>query len=273
MNQVPARARPLLPRIGFGTYGLEGESCTAAVASAIEAGYRLLDCAEVYGNEEQVGRAVSMSGVARDELFIISKFWFTHNHPSDMRRALRGSLERLGVESVDLYMLHWPSADMDLPALLAALEEEKAEGRIARIGICNFPVSRLVRLLEESDAVDAVELEWHVYLDQSRAQSLLSERSIPFIAYCPLAQGRIAQDPVLAEIAARLGVTSAAVALAWLLSHDGVTAIPRAASRHHQLANLAAEQVRLTAEDRDRIARLPKNIRLADFPFSPRWDD
>lgn len=265
---------PALPPIGFGTYGMEGEECQRAVQSALELGYRLFDCAEIYGNEVEVGSALASSSMSRDDMYIISKFWFSHNDPANMRRSLDTSLRKMNLEWFDLYMLHWPSAEMNLPAILTALHEAQGEGLIRQLGICNFPHHKLEKLVEQSDvSLGAVELEWHVYLDQSATHRLLNAHRIPFIAYSPMAQGRACDDPVLEDIGKRHGVSGSTIALAWLVSHPGVTAIPKSRSSEHQIANLSAATVTLSKDEMERIARLPKNVRLADFPFSPNWDE
>jgi 2,5-diketo-D-gluconate reductase B len=238
----------------------------------VNTGYRLFDCAEIYGNEEDVGAALRDAAVSREELSVISKFWFTHNSPADLRDSLGRSLEAMGLDYFDLYMLHWPSETMDFDAIVGAMSAEKGAGRIRQIGVCNLPYSLLRRYIDARYEIDAVELEWHVYLDQSRTYELLRSHGIPFIAYCPLAQGRVANDPVLVEIGRAHDVSASTIALAALIENDGVTAIPKAASRRHQLANLEASKIRLSPAERDRIASLSKDVRLANFPFSPAWD-
>lgn len=262
-----------MPPVGFGTFGMEGAQCERAIENALRTGHRLFDCGEIYGNETEIGNALASDGVQREDLFIVSKFWFDKNSPAAMREALLRSLERMQLDRFDLYMLHWPTEDMNLSALFSALEEQQAEGLITDIGICNFTHSGLKRLLaSEQCPVRAVELEWHPYIDQRATHEMLRDRGIDFIAYCPLAQGRVADEALLIEIGERHGVLPSSIALAWLLGRDGVTVIPKAQDPLHQRANFEATQIRLTDEEMAAIDALPKTLRIADFDFSPDWN-
>ena len=262
-----------LPKLGLGTFKLTGADGQAAVESALAMGYRHIDTAEMYGNEEPVGAGIAASGVARGDLHVTTKAWHDHLAPDALRRALDGSLGRLKLDHVDLYLVHWPAPGMDLAAALSTLVRLKEEGLIRALGVANFTLPLLRQAIEEIGAPIACnQVEYHVYLDQSGLLDYLRPRSVPLVAYCPVAQGRVADDPVLARIGAKHGASPAQVALKWLLDQDGVSAIPKSQRPAGQRANLDAWKVTLDDDDRRAIAGLRKDQRLVNPSFAPRWD-
>jgi 2,5-diketo-D-gluconate reductase B len=262
-----------LPRLGFGTWALKGDACRRAVESALELGYCHIDTAEMYGNEDAVGQAIVASGIPRGEIHVTTKAWYENLAPDAMRRAFDASLKRLKLDTVDLYLIHWPAPDMDLPAALETLLRFRDEGRARAIGVGNFTVALLRRAVEEVGAPIACnQVEYHVYLDQSAVLGYLRSKGIPLVAYCPVAHGEVAGDAVLARIGRKHGATATQVALKWLLDQDGVAAIPKAAGKARQQENLDALALTLDDDDRRAIAALPKIRRLVDPGFAPRWD-
>jgi 2,5-diketo-D-gluconate reductase B len=262
-----------LPRLGLGTFGVQGEACRAAVESALGLGYRHLDTAEMYGNEEPIGAAIAASGIPRDALHVTTKVWNEHLAPDAMRRAFDASLKKLRLDQVDLYLVHWPAPKMDLPAMFETLVKLKEEGRTRAIGVANFTIALLKTAVEEIGVPIACnQVEYHVMLDQTRLRQYLAAKSIPLVAYSPLAKGLAASDPVLAGIARKHDATAAQVALKWLLEQDGVAAIPKASRRESQRSNLDALKVQLDDADRKAIAALPKNKRCVNPGFAPAWD-
>jgi len=262
-----------LPRLGLGTFRLQGKDGQAAVESALALGYRHIDTAEAYGNEEAVGAAIAASRVARDDLHVTTKVWHDHLRPDAIRRALDDSLARLKLDHVDLYLVHWPAPDMDLPAVLDTLQQLREAGRIRALGVSNFTVPLLKQAVEQIGAPIACnQVEYHVYLDQSPVLSYLRSRGIPLVAYSPVAQGSVADDPALQAIGRKHGVSPLQAAVAWLLGQEGVAAIPKATRQESQQANLDALAVTLDEEDRAAIAKLPKDRRLVSPAFAPRWD-
>src|SRR3954467_12966148 len=262
-----------LPRLGLGTFRMQDETCRAAVESALGLGYRHLDTAEMYGNEEAIGAAIAVSGVARKDLHVTTKVWNENLAPDAIRRAYDASLKKLRLDHVDLYLVHWPSKAADWGAVFETLMTLKQEGRTRAIGVANFTTALLKIAVEDIKAPIACnQIEYHAMLDQSKVLAYLKAKSIPLVAYCPLAQGRIASDGVLAEIGARHNATAAQVALKWLLDQDGVAAIPKAARRESQQANLDALKITLDDADRNKIAALPKDRRCVNPGFAPAWD-
>ena len=262
-----------LPRLGLGTYRLQGDACRAAIESALALGYRHIDTAEMYGNEEAIGAALAGSKVARKNLHITTKVWNENLTPDAMRRSFDASLKKLRLDQIDLYLVHWPAPNMNLPVMFETLMKLKQEGRTRAIGVANFNVALMKKVVEEIKApVACNQVEYHVMLDQTKLRQYLAARSIPLVAYCPLAQGRAASDETLAAIGRKHRASAAQVALKWLLDQDGVAAIPKASRRESQQANLDALNIGLDDEDRQAIAGLPKNLRCVDPGFAPAWD-
>src|ERR1700736_578288 len=182
-----------LPKLGLGTFRMQGDACRAAVESALGLGYRHLDTAEMYGNEEAIGAAIAASGVARGDLHVTTKGWHENLAPDAIRRAFEASRKTLRLDHVDLYLVHWPSKNMNLPAMFETLFKLKEEGRTRAIGVANFNVALLKTVVEEIRAPIACnQIEYHVMLDQTKVRQYLAGKSIPLVAYCPLAQGRAA---------------------------------------------------------------------------------
>jgi 2,5-diketo-D-gluconate reductase B len=187
--------------------------------------------------------------------------------------AFDASLNKLKLDSVDLYLVHWPAGNMNLPVMFETLLKLKQEGRTRAIGVANFNVALLKTVVEEIGAPIACnQVEYHVMLDQSKLMKYLAARSIPLVAYCPLAQGRAASDPTLAAIGRKHNASAAQVALKWLLDQDGVAAIPKASRPESQKANLDALKLSLDDADRKAIAALPKDQRFVNPGFAPVWD-
>ena len=262
-----------LPKLGLGTFRMQGDVCRAAVESALGLGYRHLDTAEMYGNEEAIGAALATSRIARNDLHITTKVWNENLAPDAIRRAFDASLKKLRLDQIDLYLVHWPAGNMNLPVMFETLMKLKQEGRTRAIGVANFNIALLKTVVEEIKAPIACnQVEYHVMLDQTPLRRYLTAKSIPLVAYCPLAQGRVASDEALAAVGRKHNASAAQVALKWLLDQDGVAAIPKASRAESQQANLDALKVTLDDEDRKAIASLPKNKRCVSPGFAPAWD-
>jgi 2,5-diketo-D-gluconate reductase B len=262
-----------MPKLGLGTWRLRGAECQRAVEGALAIGFRHIDTAQMYGNEDAVGAALAASDVPRGDLHLTTKVWHENLAPAAMRRALETSLSLLKTDDVDLFLIHWPSPGMDLPAAMGAMVALRTEGLAKAIGVSNFPVALLRRCVEELQAPIACnQIEYHALLDQSAVLDFARAHGIAVTAYSPLAQGRLAEQPELDRIARKHGCSAAQVALRWLLDQDGVAAIPKAARPESQRANLDALSVRLDDEDRAAIAALPKDVRTVNPGFGPAWD-
>ena len=262
-----------MPKLGLGTWRLAGDTCRKAVESALALGYRHIDTAEMYGNEAEIGDAIKVSGIARADLHVTTKVWYDHLAPEAIRAALDASLKKLRLDNVDLYLVHWPAPDMNLGAIFDTLAKLRDEGRIRAFGVCNFPVALLRKAIDGIGApIACSQIEYHALLGQDAVRGYLQPKGIPIIAYCPLAQGRMADLPELVAIGKKHGASAAQVALKWLLDQDGVAAIPKAGRTESQQANLDALRITLDDDDRGIIAALPKDRRFVTPGFAPHWD-
>jgi 2,5-diketo-D-gluconate reductase B len=262
-----------MPKLGLGTWRLKDEAAREAVERALSLGYRHIDTAEMYGNEAEVGAAIAGARLPRDDIHLTTKVWWEHLTPDGITKALETSLTRLQTDHVDLYLIHWPSPDMDLPAALMTLVRLQEQGLARAIGVSNFPVALLKRAVEEIGAPIAVnQVEYHVLLGQGPVLDYARAHDIAVTAYCPIAQGKLADHEELGIIARKHGVTPPQVALKWLLDQPGVAAIPKAARRESQVANLEAMKLELDDSDRAAIAMLPKTQRMVNPGFAPTWD-
>jgi 2,5-diketo-D-gluconate reductase B len=262
-----------LPKLGLGTWRLAGDSGRAAVESALAFGYRHIDTAEMYGNEAEVGAALAGSGISRAEMHVTTKVWPDHLAPDALNRAFDESLKKLRLEHVDLYLIHWPARGMNLGATLAAMLKLKEAGRIRAIGVANFNTALLRAAVEEVGAPIACnQVEYHALLSQAKLLGYMRAHQIPLVAYTPLAKGKLAQNPVLQKIGQKHGASAVQVGLKWLLDQDIVCAIPKAARRESQRANLDALKIMLDDADRAAIAGLPKNERCVISGNAPEWD-
>jgi|HubBroStandDraft_2_1064218.scaffolds.fasta_scaffold43353_2 2,5-diketo-D-gluconate reductase B len=262
-----------IPKLGFGTFRMPGGGCQPVVENALAAGYRHIDTAEMYENEEAVGAAIAAAGVPRGDLFVTTKVWHENLAPDAIRRAFDTSLAKLKLDCVDLYMVHWPSKSMDMAAVLRTMTELRDQGRTRAIGVCNFNLPMLEMAIEKLGApLACLQVEYHPFLDQSAVLAYLRTKGLPLVAYAPLAQGRAAKDETLKRIGEKHGASAAQMAIAWLLDQSDVIAIPKAQRPESQRANLDALKIKLDDNDRAAIAALPKNQRYVRPPFAPDWD-
>ena len=237
-------------------------------------GYRHIDTAEMYANEDAIGAAIASSSIARQDLHVTTKVWNENLAPDAIRRAFDASLKKLRLDHVDLYLVHWPARNMNLVAMFETLMKLKEQGRTRAIGVANFNIALLKTVVEQIKAPIACnQIEYHVFLDQTPVRKYLAAKSIPLVAYCPLAQGRAASDETLMAIGRKHGASAAQVALKWLLDQEDVAAIPKASRAESQQANLGAMHIGLDDEDRAAIAGLPKNKRFVNPGFAPEWDE
>ena len=262
-----------LPQLGLGTYRMNGAVCRAAVESALALGYRHIDTGQMYGNEAEVGDGLAASGLDRNTYFLTGKVCHALATPAEARTALEETLRRLRTDRLDLCLLHWPRAGLNIPGILEMLTRARQDGLTRQIGVANFPL-RLLRMAVEEIGAPIVcdQVEYHILLDQTPLLTYLRAHAMTLIAHVPLAQGRLADHPDLARIAARHGATPAQVALKWLLDQDSVAAIPKAARAVSQRENLQSLDLVLDDDDRAAIAALPKNQRFVNPPFAPVWD-
>lgn len=261
-----------IPRLGLGTWTLRGAEAQQAVEGALAMGYRHIDTAAMYGNEEAVGAGIANAGLRRGDIFLTTKVWWTDLAPDALRASAEASLRRLGMRYADLVLIHWPAPGMDLPAALGALAKLRQDGLARAVGVSNFPPGMLERAIALDIApIAALQVEAHVYLWQDRLAALCRQHGLALTAYAPAAKAQVNEDPVIRAVAAKYGASPVQVALAWLLAQDGVVAIPKSGRPEGQRENLAAAHLRLDAQDLTAIGRLPKDRRLVNPEFAPDW--
>jgi 2,5-diketo-D-gluconate reductase B len=262
-----------MPKLGLGTWPMLGEECTRAVEQALALGYRHIDTAAGYNNEDAVGQALVNNPTAREQIHITTKVWWDQLQPDAMRHSMDRSLKALRSDYVDLFLLHWPSTDWDLPRTIETLVSFKEQGLARNIGVANFPLPLLRKVVEELGApLSAIQVEYHVLLGQNALLDYARQHDLALTAYTPLARNKVSAVPQIQQIAAKHGVLPTQVALKWLLDQPNVAAIPKASSEANQLANLAALNVELDDQDRALIASLSKRERQVSPDFAPAWD-
>ena len=262
-----------MPKLGLGTWPMLGEECTRAVEQALKLGYRHIDTAAAYNNEEAVGQALVNSPTPREQIHVTTKVWWDQLQPDAMRHSMDRSLKALRSDYVDLFIVHWPTTDWDLPRTIETLVSFKEQGLARNIGVANFPLPLLRKVVEELGApLSAIQVEYHVLLGQNALLDYARQHDLALTAYSPLARNKVSDIPQIQQIAARHGVLPTQVALKWLLDQPNVAAIPKASSEANQLANLASLEVQLDDEDRALIAGLSKRERLVSPDFAPVWD-
>ncbi|MFA4914063.1 MAG: 2,5-didehydrogluconate reductase DkgB [Burkholderiaceae bacterium] len=265
-----------IPSFGLGTFRLTGQTVIDSVRNALDVGYRAIDTAQIYNNEADIGQALAQSGVARSELFITTKIW-TNNYAKDkLIPSLRESLQKLGTDSVDLTLIHWPAPGngVSLAEYMTALAEARALGLTRQIGISNFNIdlTRQAIAAVGKGEIATNQIELSPYLQSSKLTAFLKEQGIPVTSYMTLAYGKVLKDPVLTQIAHKHQATVAQVALAWAL-HLGYSVIPSSTKRENLASNLLARDLRLDAEDMSKIALLERNGReVSPEGLAPAWD-
>lgn len=260
-----------VPRVGLGTWELEGDTAYSSVRAALDAGYRHVDTAAAYGNEEAVGRAIADSGVDRDELFVTTKVWRDDAAPTDVERATGECLDRLGLDHVDLLLIHWPSDAAPIEATVEALHAQREAGRTRLVGVSNYTAEQ-VRLAAKVAPIATNQVEYHALLGQRPVLDAVREAGAFLTAYSPLGHGELFGDERVEQVAQDAGTSVPGVALAWLLGQDDVVVIPRSSDPDHIASNLADAESRLTDEQRTTLDDLPKDHRQVDPPFAPDWD-
>jgi len=266
MNSVTLNNGVQMPVLGFGVYQIPPEETQAAVEAALAAGYRHVDTAAGYGNEEAVGSAIKASGIPRGELFVTTKLWIQHapagNVQEDTRRAFGDSLRKLGLDHVDLYLIHQPFGDYY--SEWRAMQDLNTEGVARAIGVSNFYPDRLVDLIDHNRIVPAVnQIETHPFFQRAADQALMRERGVQIESWGPFAEGRnnLFTDPVLSAIAADHGKSVAQVVLRWLIQRD-VVVIPKSVRPDRMAENLAVFDFALTDQQMGRIAALDTGASL-----------
>jgi 2,5-diketo-D-gluconate reductase A len=258
-----------IPQFGFGVFLVKPEETVEAVTNALDAGYRHIDTAQMYGNEAEVGEAIAKSGLDRAEIFVTSKLNNGYHRPDDARAAFDLSLEVMNLDYLDLFLIHWPLPtryDGDFVSTWQTLEEFYRDGRARSVGVSNFQINHLNRLANETDITPAVnQIEVHPYLVQDELRSYCAERQIAVEAWSPIARGKVADDPTISEIAGRHGKSNAQVVLRWHIQRGDIV-FPKSIKPERIKENIDIFDFELAPEDIEAISDLNRDERTGPDP-------
>lgn len=259
--------------LGLGTYPMKGDACTNAVLWALEAGYRHIDTAQLYGNEADVGRALAGSGVPRAGIFLTTKCGVFDATPEAVLAELEDSLEKLRTDYVDLWMFHWPSRDVPLDETLGALAEGRAAGKVRALGVGNFTIP-LMRAAVETHGADLFtnQFENHPMLRQPRVEETALKLGLTITAHSPLGRGKVPGNDVLEGIGKKYGKSAVQVAIRWQLDKPQTMLVPKSTRREGIAENMDVFDFALDDADRAAIETLPNGMRGSDPSFAPDWD-
>jgi 2,5-diketo-D-gluconate reductase B len=244
-----------VPSLGLGTWRLSGEECVRAVERALALGYRHIDTAQIYANEDEVGRAIRNSGVDREEIFLVTKVWTSSFSYEDVIRSTRGSLKKLQTEYVDLLLMHWPNPSVPLKETLGSMRGLQDGGIVKHVGVSNFPPSKVEEATQHAE-IFCNQVEYHPYKAQNELLEQAKEMDYLLTAYSPVAGGAAVNDATLREIGEAHSKTAAQVALRWLIQQEKVAAIPKAAREDHLESNLYIFDFELSDEEMEYIFAL-----------------
>jgi 2,5-diketo-D-gluconate reductase B len=243
-----------IPALGLGTWQNTGPGCAETVETALELGYRHVDTAQMYENEEQVGEGIAAADVDRDEIFLTTKLWRSNLRAADVHESVDRSLEKLDVDYVDLLLIHWPHPRVPIEETIGAMRELREEGLVRHLGVSNFTRSQLREVVDLADApLVTDQVLYNPYKDQSSAHDYCVDSGLALTAYSPLGRGDAITDDALAAMGERYEKSAAQVALRWLVQQENVVAIPKSTNEAHLAANLAIFDFELTDAEMDRI--------------------
>ena len=262
-----------LPQIGLGTWeNTDPETCAESVRTALELGYRHVDTAQYYGNEEAVGEGIAAANVPRDEIFVGSKvhaekFGLAHD---EVIEGLEVTLDRLGLDYLDLLYVHWPVGNYDAAETMPAFDELVDRDLIDHIGVCNFNVDLLEEAMDHLEgSLFAHQAETHPLLAQDELVSHAQDHDYHHVAYSPLARGNVLDVPEINEVADKYDCSAPQISLAWLFGRDNVNAVPKATSEAHLEDNLGGLEIKLDSEDRDLIDSIERTERYVERDGAP----
>ena len=267
-----------IPVLGLGTWQSTGQDCIDVVKKGLQMGYEHIDTAQAYDNEKEVGEGIKQSGIARDKFFLTTKIFPDDMkfEPEKLKAAAQKSLENLGVDYVDLLLLHWPDDRVPLSETIPALCELQKQGLTRHIGVSNFNIANIIEAKKHADVPIVVnQVEFHPFIKQDTLQTFLNNHHILLEAYSPLARGDVFDNDIIKEIADNHDVTPAQISLAWILSDKHRVAIPKTSNPDHLQGNLDATKVELSADELEKIGKLASSDgRKIEHPdYTPVWDD
>jgi 2,5-diketo-D-gluconate reductase A len=262
-----------IPQLGFGVFLVEPDECVEAVTNALEVGYRHIDTAEMYGNEKEVGEAIRRSGLDRSEVFVTSKLNNNKHAPDDALKAFDQTLEDLGFDFLDLFLVHWPLPDIDVDYVdtWKAMEQIYASGRCRAIGVSNFHQQHLQRLFDATDTVPAInQIEISPYLTQDPLRVFNKEHQIEVEAWSPIARGKVNDDPAIKQVAESVGRTPAQVTLRWHVQRGDIV-FPKSVKRERMEENFAIFDFELDESAMAALSGLDRGERTGPNPDDFNW--
>lgn len=263
-----------IPKIGLGTWQNTGENCVKSVKQGIELGYRHIDTAQIYENEEEVGQGIEDSGIKREDVFVTTKVWMDRVSKDKFRPSVEESLKKLKTDYVDLLLLHWPVEDVDLSEQLEELQKVQKDGLTRLIGVSNYNVELMKKVVEDNNVDIATnQVEYHPFLSQEDVLSYLRSQGMFLTAYSPLARGNVLENTTLREIGLKYDLNPAQITILWEYQTDNVVTIPKAGKFEHVEDNLKAIEKELSDEDMEKISGLQSPAgRIVDPDWAPEWD-
>ena len=273
MDYWSGKRKIKIPKLGFGTWQMKGKQCVDAVSRALQTGYRHIDTAQIYDNEAEVGQAIASSGIARKDIFLVTKVWRDFLDFRELLISVSRSLENLKVDSIDLLLIHWPNTAYPIEGALSAFRELIETKKIKFGGVSNFPVKMLREAKKLFPPLLCNQVEYHPFLSQKSVLRELRKSKMFLTAYSPLARGEVFKNAALKAIGKKYGKTAGQTALRWLIDQKDVVVIPKSKSLSHIRSNFNIFDFKLSPEDTKKIAALQKkNKRLVKPSFSPKWD-
>ena len=263
-----------VPKLGFGTYRLLHQSAVSAVEAALKTGFRHIDTAQIYSNEKEVGEGIKLSKVPREEIFLVTKIWRDSLKPEKVAQTTKESLHRLGVDYVDLLLVHWPSSEVPLNETLPAMTSLIKEGKTRSIGVSNFPSLTLKEAKRICPLIITNQIEYHTLLSQNKILKTLRELGMLLTAYSPLARGEALRLQQVRHIAEKHKKHPAQIVLKWLVEQEDVVSIVKSQNPQRIKLNFNIFHFELDPEDRKTLSALSRNQRrLISPPFAPQWDE
>lgn len=271
MKYVKLNSGNKIPMVGFGTFTLKGDICKNSVEKAIELGYKHIDAAEIYENEKEVGKGINegmrKSFLSRKELFVTSKVWKDNLHYNEVIKACNGTLEDLGLDYLDLYLIHWPNNNIPMEETFNALAQLKKEGKVKDIGVSNFTITHLKKAQKISgEPISINQIEYHPYLNQNELLNFCKENGIKVTAFSPLGNAKLLKEEPLIELAKSVDKSLAQVILRWLVEKE-IIVIPRSTSEVHMKENLNIFNWGLPEDIFKGMEKLDEKMRVRDPEF------
>ncbi len=268
MKTVSLKSGLKMPALGFGTWQLKGDDAKNAVSYALEIGYRHVDTADAYGNHIEVGKGIKESGVSREQIFLTSKVFYDSLEPKQIIATGERALKELGVDYLDLFLLHWPNRSIPIADQLNAMQELKNRGFVKAIGVSNYTIHHLKDALETEIEFEVNQVEFHPSLNQKDLKQFCDDNHIIITAYSPIAQGQDLNLPEVVELAKKYKKSQSQIILNWLIS-IGLVAIPRSAKKKHIKDNLGALDWEMQQADIEKLSGIDKGNRIV----IPAWAD